>query len=174
MAARPTGKRAAHRAMTNVHATCVALGDRGALLLGPSGSGKSDLALRFVALPPTPGLGVTLQPALVADDRVTLRREAARLMATPPANLAGLLEVHGVGILRVPHVAAAPVRLVVELVAAAEVERHPVPLAMVGLLGLELPHARLAPFAASAPLKLALLLAGLDDGAAETLEPTAE
>ena len=56
-----------------IHATCIAVGGRAVLLRGPSGSGKSDLALRCLTLAPTPLTPLAAQ--LVADDRVVLRRE---------------------------------------------------------------------------------------------------
>ncbi|MFZ9450406.1 MAG: HPr kinase/phosphorylase [Alphaproteobacteria bacterium] len=80
-----------------VHATCVAIDGAGILLRGPSGAGKSDLALRLV----------DGGAALVADDRVDLRRRGTCLVASPPAPLRGLVEARGVGILRVPFLAAA-------------------------------------------------------------------
>ena len=84
----------------NIHASCVVLrgagdafgapGDCGILLLGESGAGKSDVALRLIA-----------QAAqLVADDRVVLFTRDGVLFAKPPKTLAGLIEVRGVGILR--------------------------------------------------------------------------
>ncbi len=130
-----------------IHATCVAFDGAGVLLRGPSGAGKSDLALRAVAA------GATL----VADDRVDLRRRGARLLASPPPALRGLAEARGVGILRLPFLAAAPLRLVVDLVAREEVERLPAPAREV-LLGVALPLLRLHAFDASTPARLALAL----------------
>src|SRR5690606_32729552 len=82
--------------MATIHATCVALGDTGILLRGRSGSGKSDLALRLID-------GGAL---LVADDRVALSLEGGRVIARPPAALAGYLEVRGVGPMPVPSITA--------------------------------------------------------------------
>jgi HPr kinase/phosphorylase len=111
----------------------------GVLLIGPSGSGKSDLALRLL------GRGFLL----VADDRVDIDNG----VAAPPAALAGLLEVRGLGIVRLPYAATARLALVAELGIAAErlpaVGRH---------AGLGLPLVRLDPTAASAPERLALAL----------------
>ncbi len=107
------------------------------LLLGPSGAGKSDLALRLI------GRGFVL----VADDRVDLEG----VTASPPAPLAGLMEVRGVGIVRMPHEAPVPVVLALDLALAPE--RMPAPRVHPGtgvtLLALD-------PFAASAPDKAAL------------------
>jgi HPr kinase/phosphorylase len=140
-----------------VHATCVALGRRAALLRGPSGSGKSDLALRFLFLARR-GPAALEPPALVADDQVLVRRDGDRVLATAPESIQGQIEVRGVGIVNVKLVAEAEVVLVVDLVDPAQVERHP-PNLMTRLAGADLPLLRLAPFELSAPIKLALALA---------------
>ncbi len=101
---------AAQSAPMQIHGSCAARGDAGVLLLGPPGSGKSDLLLRLL------DHGFTL----VADDRVEV--EAGR--ASPPEALAGLLEVRGLGILRLSY--AAPVRLVL-VVRMAAMARLPGP-----------------------------------------------
>lgn len=96
---------------SSIHATCIALGGAGALLLGPAGSGKSDLALRLL----------DRGAALVADDRVDLSVEAGRLLARAPAGLPALLEVRGIGLLPVrPHQGAVPVAAVFQLERASE------------------------------------------------------
>jgi len=133
-----------------VHATCVAIGDRAVLLCGPSGSGKSDLALRLI----------DGGAQLVADDQVVLGAEGGRIVARAPEALAGRMEVRGIGIVAVAHIAAAPVALVVDLVAAAGVERMPEP-ARRTLLDIALPLVALAPFEASTPAKIRLALARL-------------
>jgi HPr kinase/phosphorylase len=84
-----------------IHGSCVSRGGQGVLLLGPPGSGKSDLALRLLAR----GFD------LVADDQVLIAEGLARA----PTSLAGLLEVRGLGIVRLPRVAEARLALVVEL-----------------------------------------------------------
>ncbi|HEY4943336.1 MAG TPA: HPr kinase/phosphatase C-terminal domain-containing protein [Rhizomicrobium sp.] len=107
----------------NIHATCIRIGragkdlgapaSAGVLLLGPSGAGKSDLALRLIAR----------GARLVSDDRTDLAVVHGRLVADAPARLAGLLEVRGVGIVKLPHVGRVTVALVVEL--SAKVPRLP-------------------------------------------------
>ncbi|MGE5147594.1 MAG: HPr kinase/phosphorylase [Candidatus Eiseniibacteriota bacterium] len=131
--------------MSQVHATCVEVEGMGVLLRGPSGSGKSDLALRLI----------DGGARLVADDRTDLAVEDGRLIATCPAALAGRLEVRGVGIGSVPSVARAVVGLVVDLVAADRVERLP-DWAPCRIDGIAVPCLALAPFEASAPAKLRL------------------
>jgi HPr kinase/phosphorylase len=133
--------------MIRVHATSVALGGDGILLRGPSGSGKSDLALRLI----------DEGARLVADDQTEIERAGDRLVMRAPATIAGQMEVRGLGIVRLPAVASAPLRLVVDLVAPEAVERLPEPLSC-SFLGLAVPLLRLAPFAASATAKLRLAL----------------
>jgi RNase adaptor protein for sRNA GlmZ degradation len=128
-----------------IHATAVALGDRGLLLLGPSGAGKSDLALRLVAA----------GWRLVADDRVVLAVQAGQLLASAPAPLVGLLEVRGVGI--VPQ-ATAPAPMLLALDLAMVPDRLPEP-ELREFAGVSLPVLGFDPFGASAPERAARALA---------------
>jgi serine kinase of HPr protein (carbohydrate metabolism regulator) len=138
-----------------VHGTCVALGDRAALLRGAAGAGKSDLALRFLALP---NVG-ELRPLLVADDQVQLDVNGAIVTVSAPETLAGKMEVRGLGIQEMPTIAAARLVLVCDLVAADQVPRMPPdPLDRTALEGVDMPLLHLSPFEASAPLKLKMAL----------------
>ena len=139
-----------------VHGTCVALGRRGALLRGKPGSGKSDLALRFVALP---GDG-ELQPILVADDQVIVEAgDNGVLLASSPETIAGKIEVRGLGIVAVPFQAQAALVLVCDLVNAKDVPRMPPePWERTEIAGRSVPVLKLAPFEPSAPLKLKMAL----------------
>ncbi|SDD16964.1 HPr kinase/phosphorylase [Paracoccus isoporae] len=119
---------------------------RGVLILGPSGSGKSSLALALLAL----------GGRLVADDRVMLMREGQRIMARAPAPIAGLIESRGVGLIRVPH-APAEITLVVDLGQTAA-ERLPTP-RHIDVLDRSLPLV-LGPLSAHLPNSIALLLSG--------------
>ena len=95
-----------------VHGTCVALGRRGVLLRGGAGSGKSDLALRFMALPS----GGALCPGLVADDQVYVTANPdGTLTASAPPTIAGKIEVRGLGIMPVPFLPEAELVLVCDL-----------------------------------------------------------
>ncbi|HTC10838.1 MAG TPA: aldolase [Acetobacteraceae bacterium] len=94
-----------------IHGSCASKDSAGVLLIGPPGSGKSDLVLRLRSH----GFD------LVADDRVDITDGIAR----PPRALAGLLEVRGLGIFRLPYVTQARVALVVDLTALAP--RLPMP-----------------------------------------------
>ena len=142
-----------------VHGTCVALGNRAALLRGDSGCGKSDLALRFLALP---GDG-ELRPALVSDDQVWVEGSGdGEAVASAPGTIGGMIEVRGLGIAEMPFVAEVPLVLVCDLVEADTVPRMPSdPWERTSIAGVEITALKLSPFEASAPLKLkmALLLA---------------
>lgn len=141
-----------------VHGTTVAIGNDAVMLRGMSGSGKSDLALRFITgHGGWPGARATL--ALVADDQTKLEAAEGVVTASAPPTIAGKMEVRGVGIIDVPARATARLRLIVDLVDVNDVERLPDERATVELLGCRLPLRRLAPFEVSAPIKLALLLA---------------
>ncbi len=143
-------------ASENLHGTAIALGSAGALIRGAPGSGKSDLALRCLALAPT-GL-IAGEALLIADDRVDVAREDGRIRMTAPATIRGRIEVRGVGIMTVPHALSATLALVADLVGPEEIERMPDPELKTAILGVELPLLRLAPFEASAPVKLLLAL----------------
>ncbi|MCQ8278455.1 HPr kinase/phosphatase C-terminal domain-containing protein [Acetobacteraceae bacterium KSS8] len=128
---------------STLHASCVARGGKAVLILGPSGSGKSDLALRLM------DRGF----ALVADDRVRLRGG----MAEPPETLRGLIEVRGVGIVRVPPVFPLPVALVVRLSDAVPRLPEPVSCPVLGA-ALDLPAIALSAWETSAVLKVEIAL----------------
>jgi serine kinase of HPr protein (carbohydrate metabolism regulator) len=139
--------------MPQLHATCVALADTGVLLRGPSGSGKSDLALRLIES----------GARLVADDRTDLERRGDDVIASAPSAIAGLIEVRGIGIIEMNSLPEAPLRLVVDLVGPETVERLPAPTCC-ELLGVRLPLLALAPLEASAPIKVRLALRALAPG----------
>lgn len=141
-----------------VHGTCVALGSAAALLRGPSGSGKSDLALRFLFLARR-GPAAVNKPALVADDQVRLVANGVRLSASAPEAIRGKIEVRGVGIVGVTCLPEADVALIVDLTDRDGIVRLPERDTMARLLGVDVPLLRLFPWEASAPVKLALALA---------------
>lgn len=141
---------------TLLHGTAVALGERSAVIRGPSGSGKSDLALRCLFLPNSSR--VTHKIELVADDQVLLNLSDLKVYASTPPSLAGLLEVRGLGILKMSHRSPCPVYLIVNLVQKEKIDRLPDPWRFETVLGCALPVLKLDPFEASAPQKLALAL----------------
>ena len=106
-----------------IHASAVLVGPRAALIRGPSGSGKSRLAL---ALLQAATHGVLPFARLVADDRAEVEPNNGRLLVRPAPALAGLIEVRGLGLRQVPHEAVAVVGLVVDL-GAADAARLPEP-----------------------------------------------
>ena len=108
-----------------IHASAVLVGARAVLIRGPSGSGKSRLAL---ALLEAARSGTLPFCRLVADDRANVEALHGRLLVRPAATLAGLIEIRGLGIRRVPYEAVAVVGLVVDL-AAADASRMPEPVA---------------------------------------------
>jgi serine kinase of HPr protein (carbohydrate metabolism regulator) len=141
---------------TLIHGTCVALGERCALLRGRCGAGKSDLALRFLFLPAA-ALGD--RPALIADDQVILRRSGERITASCPPALAGKIEVRGAGIAQLDYRAGeTELKLIADLDGAADQPRYPESRQWEAILGLTVERIALDPFENSAPIKLALFL----------------
>jgi HPr kinase/phosphorylase len=136
--------------MIRAHGTCVAIDGEGVLLRGKPGSGKSDLALRLI----------DAGARLVADDQTELRRDGERIVARAPAAIAGRIEIRGVGILSCASIAAAPLRLVVDLVSESEVERLPAAESCL-YLARAIPLLRLAPFEGSTPVKIRFALRAL-------------
>ena len=113
--------------MIMIHGTVVEIAGAGVLLRGPSGSGKSALALRLIDMP---GFGIgqeVLRARLVADDQIVIERTAKGLIARPPENLAGLLEIRGLGIVKIAHIAQVQLTLVVDLAPAPSIARMPEP-----------------------------------------------
>ena len=149
--------------MTTIHASCVAVGATGVLVRGGSGAGKSRLAHRILLQAPLYGL----EARLVADDRVALDRTAGGLLARPPEALRGLLEVRGVGIVRLPFAAEIRLGLVLDLLPLADIPRMPdAGQSQVCLEGVTLPRA----FAAGPETGLEVLLTVMGQGGAR-LDP---
>jgi len=129
-----------------VHASSVASDGRAVLITGPSGSGKSDLALRLI------DRGFTL----ISDDQTIVRREGKRLIASAPPQIAGKLEIRGIGIMDMDWQSDVPVALLVEL--TSEIQRLPDDDRERPILGVALPLISVDAMAASAPSKVVLAL----------------
>jgi serine kinase of HPr protein (carbohydrate metabolism regulator) len=132
-----------------VHATTVQIAGHGVLILGDSGSGKSDLALRLI------GEGALL----VADDQTRVTIGDNRLIATAPATIAGRVEARGIGILSAPQVESALVRLAVQLSPAIERMPEAASWSLAGVAGApQVPLIALSPFEPSSAVKLRMAL----------------
>jgi serine kinase of HPr protein (carbohydrate metabolism regulator) len=129
-----------------IHASTVAIDGRAVLISGPSGSGKSDLALRLL------DRGFSL----VSDDQTHVRREGDRLIASPPPNIAGKLEIRGIGIVEIDNLTDVPVALLVEL--TSDIQRMPDDSRERPILRVPLPLIGIDAMAASAPSKVEVAL----------------
>jgi hypothetical protein len=140
----------------NIHASCVAIGTQGVLLLGKSGAGKSDLALRLI----------DDGARLVADDRTILHVTGGALHARAPASIKGLIEVRGLGIIKLPVRARVKIALVVRLgqegarLPRSSRYRPPAPLTAV----MHPPQIAMDAFYASTPARIRTALAAFSRG----------
>lgn len=125
-----------------LHVSTVAIGGRAVLIGGRSGQGKSDLALRLI----------DRGAALVSDDYTHVRRAGEKLLASAPANIAGKIEVRGVGVIDSPAESDVPVALFVDL--DNEPERLPEPGSTLSVAGIAVPVVTLSALEASAPIKV--------------------
>ena len=141
-----TPERGPRLSAETLHASTVAIDGRAVLISGPSGSGKSDLALRLL------DRGFTL----VSDDQTILKKDGNRLLAMAPPTIAGKLEVRGLGIVDVDRLDNVPVALIVEL--TSDIQRMPDDSPERPILGVKLPLISIDAMAGSAPAKVALAL----------------
>jgi serine kinase of HPr protein (carbohydrate metabolism regulator) len=137
-----------------IHGTAISIGGHAVLIMGESGSGKSDLALRLI----------DRGAILISDDVVFLKTRDNTPILTVAPNIAGKIEVRGVGIFDVDFIASAPLRLVVEFVDAPD--RLPEDIAHTTIGDYVVPVSKLNPFEQSSPIKVEYALrAVLDRGA---------
>jgi HPr kinase/phosphorylase len=135
---------------STIHASAVLVGPKAALIRGTSGAGKSRLAWQLLQ-------SALTFTRLVGDDRVHIEACGGRLLVRPGPALAGLIEIRGLGIRRLPYEPAAVVRLIVDL-EAADAERLPPGAALrAELEGVTLPRLSVAPGADALQIVLAFL-----------------
>lgn len=129
-----------------LHASTVALDGRAVLICGPSGSGKSDLALRLI------DRGFRL----VSDDQTIVRKEGSKLIASAPPTIHGKLEIRGLGIVEMETVEDVPVALFIEL--TSDIQRIPDDSRDRLVLDVRIPLISVDALTASAPSKVAIAL----------------
>lgn len=132
-----------------IHATTIDVAGQGVLIIGASGSGKSDLALRMIRD----------GAFLVSDDQTKVEVEGTRLMASAPRQIRGLIEVRGIGLLPAPSISRSWLRLVLNL-STSEIERVPEAdfWVLPGRADLKIPMFEFHPFEASSTVKLRMAL----------------
>jgi serine kinase of HPr protein (carbohydrate metabolism regulator) len=139
----------------SVHASAVLVQNRAVLIRGPSGAGKSRLALDLILAGRS---GQIPQAVLIGDDRVHLLPGGGQLIVRPAPELAGLIEIRGLGIRRCDFAAEAIVGLVVDL-SADDAERLPPPeVLQTDISGIKLPRIPIGPGYAPLPLVIAALI----------------
>lgn len=140
--------------MLNIHASAVNYKGHAVLLTGPSGSGKSDVALRLI---------IRHGARLIADDRTDVCAENGKLRVSVPEKIAGLLEVRGVGIQKLPYDQYGTAILLIELVnSLQDVERFP-DVVFREIDGIKLPVVRLWAFESSVTDKIVIKMDSLLD-----------
>lgn len=139
--------------MENLHATAVSLHAKGILLQGPPGAGKSTLALRLI----------DEGAVLISDDRTLLRQTGEEIILEAPPTIAGMLEIRGIGLARLPHVRA-PLAMVVDL-CSGPVRGERLPEAdFISIFGRPVRRFAVDPFAADASARIRFMLrAALSD-----------
>ena len=149
---RPSLRRNSYKLMREMrHGSAVAIDGQAVLIFGPSGSGKSDLALRLI------DRGATL----ISDDMVGIESTDDYLILSVAPNIAGKIELRGIGICAVDFISSAPLRLVVEL--TQEVDRMPPDDQRAAISNYWIPMVKLDPFQPSSVLKVEWALRSVID-----------
>lgn len=143
---------------TNIHATTVDIDGFGVLILGPSGTGKSDLALRLIQ---------NKNAVLVADDQTLVKNENSKLIATTPKSIEGLIEIRGIGIVKMPFKPQTEIKLCVSSASKEDIERLPSS-SFFEIEGVKVPQMSLDFFESSAPDKIVFKLKTLLEQKDET------
>jgi HPr kinase/phosphorylase len=133
--------------MELIHGTCVTIDGDGVLFRGPSGSGKSDLALRII----------DSGGELVADDQTIITRKGDKIITSSPVNLRHKIEVRGIGIMTFFAKKEAPLTLILDLLLPANIERIP-QLKFYDYLDVKIPVLGISPFESSATSKVKLAI----------------
>jgi HPr kinase/phosphorylase len=133
--------------LVQIHATSISINAHAVLFRGPSGSGKSDLALRMI----------DRGAKLVSDDRCNLEVSEDRIMVTAPETISGLMEIRGVGVVNIGTEPFASLALIVDLVSPEEMDRMPEKKVCTEY-GAEIPVIKMTPFEASTPAKVLIAL----------------
>ena len=129
-----------------LHASCIAIGGRAVLIEGRSGEGKSDLALRLI----------DRGAVLVSDDYTICTRSDGVLIGAAPANIAGKIEVRGIGLIDMPRQDRVPIALLVTILDSPP--RMPEGPKKRRIAGIDIPEVALAALEPSAPVKVELAL----------------
>ncbi len=128
------------------HASCVAIQSAGVMVSGPSGSGKSDLALRLI----------DRGAILISDDYVELHDDGNQILLNAPAKIAGKIEIRSLGIFDCDHVSNIPLTLHVQL--KQKPERFPLDSQTETIMTMAIPTITLNALEASAPIKVEMAL----------------
>ncbi len=134
--------------MEKMHASVIAIGKAAVLLRGPSGAGKSDLALRLIAN----------GAQLVSDDYVELQELSGKIWAHAPQTIAGMIEVRGLGLIKIPHISGVQVALACDLVSKDIIERLPEQQQWLSIGDCQIPLMQVDSQTASAPARITLAL----------------
>ena len=130
----------------NIHATCIDYKNYGILIMGASGSGKSDLGLRLI---------MDKGAELVADDYVTIKEYNGKIIAECPKNIEGIMEVRGLGLCNFIPKAQTTITLVIDLCSQDKIDRMPED-EYYDLCGVKLPKIKIYPHEASSTNKVIL------------------